>query len=110
MTEGMRNRTGCTAVCGDGAQRNPAGWGWIDSRVETRGEAEHRILRLHKLRDPWEGGRAPGGCYSDGEGARVGCRCSRAGCEGKSGRMRNNGTWRSGEERFRLHNELLGSL
>lgn len=106
----MCNRTGCRVACGGEAQRNPAGSDWIDSRVEKQGEAESRILRRHMPTDLWEGGRDPGGCYNDGEGAWVGRKCSQAGLEGKPGKVRSTGTWRAGDLMVRSHHESLGSL
>lgn len=75
----MCNRTGCRVVYGGEAQRNPAGWGWIDSQVEKQGAAGNRVLHSHTPTDLWEGGTAPGGCCNDGEGVWVGCRCNRVG-------------------------------
>jgi len=73
----MRSCTGRKAASGDGARRSPEQW--ISSRAERRGEAEHRILLLRTQMGLWEAGMAPWGCYSDGDGVWVGCRCSQAG-------------------------------
>lgn len=110
VREGMCNRTGCRAACGGEARRNPAEWGWIDSRAESQGEAGNRVLRSRTWTDLWEGGTAPGGCRNGGEGAWVGCRRNQAGWECKPGKVRSTETWREDEARLRPLHELLGPL
>lgn len=106
----MCSHTGCRAVCGDEDQRNPAGWGWIDSQVEKQGEAGNRILHHRTLMDLWEGGMALGGCCNDGEGAWVDCRRSQVGLGGKPGKARSTEMWIAGEMMLQALHELLGLL